>query len=975
MTNRLARTLIGTAVLVAVGCLWVTPAGAQKFYPDDPILKEPPPLDTIDPQMVVLSGTMEFFTNQFMRPGDRQPSDGVIPSQNTNTLGDVPDSGWFTNRHERNRMTLDELVAGPGDALAPSTDAPWRVLTVKTYGDRPGILVADARDILYLLRFDPKDHIELNTGANLVSPKFYYAAGYNVLENYLVYFDRGQLEIHSGAEQITSFGELRDLLPEDVDNFLKLVGHDSQRGYRAVATRVRRRTLLGNYQFYGTRSDDPNDIVPHEHRRDLRGMWVLHAWLNNPEFSPASTHSVLVSDGPGQPQYIRRHVIDFFRTLGAGSRGAKEIREGNDYRFELSSALRNVATMGVVTPNWAQESFPRIRGLGRFGGDAFDADAWTADTHYVTWANRLPDDLYWGAKLVMSFTDEEIRAIVNTGGYSDPRTTLLISEALIKRRDKIGRAFFSHVLPLDNFRVEDGRVVFDDLMEVYGFAGPRQLDAAWYAFDNVSEANTFITHNENDVFSIPAEVIDAEAGSYFAMQIDGDVPGMNLIVYFRREEAGGVRVVGIDRNWPGKVIAEPATEVTGDLSFSRYASLEPELQELLVEPARAYNETTLRNLTPQQWFDQLTLSERTTFDAVTHALMSTELTDANGEDLGPAIDIIAGLERIAGQYSGRGGDQQFRLYVKLQPDAVETLERSTQFFSDHENTVYHVGYPHSYRQEGNVPNMQVSVSEDGLRADIDVDYRSSKSPQALFNGHLTSSNSDVRAGDNHDKHTARWGELANWWQDFLGNIGVQKAATADLLTRVVKETPTPIPGDRPMGAAPAELSAAAQEFLTDWLVREKIDESMHFFSSRVIACINIDEGAQAEMLSVTEAIVEMREIMDTALDELADRDNLTEAIDAVAAQNDEQASRIAEHPFAGDFTIMQVRNQVAADFMCSTKRGMDPPEMPGGPEALGTYWGVIFRFKARDDMGGALGLLWDRLEGEWKISSYDIIQF
>ena len=50
--------------------------------------------------------------------------------------------------------------------------------------------------------------------------------------------------------------------------------------------------------------------------------------------------------------------------------------------------------------------------------------------------------------------------------------------------------------------------------------------------------------------------------------------------------------------------------------------------------------------------------------------------------------------------------------------------------------------------------MQFSLSEDGMRADVDVDYRSSKSPQALFNGHLTAANSDVRAGDNPRRTTA-----------------------------------------------------------------------------------------------------------------------------------------------------------------------------------------------------------------------------
>jgi hypothetical protein len=968
-----AKRLSGATALAAAALFWAVPVQAQKFFPDDPISKEPPPLDTVDPQRVQLSGLLEFFTNQFTQPGDRQPERGVVPAQNTNTLGEVPDSPWFTNRHGRVRMTLDALLAGAGDDLAPRVDQVWRVLTVKPYGDRTGILVADATDALYLLRFDPQSHPELQTGAEMVSSKFYYAAGYNVPENYLVHFDREQLVIHSGAEKITSFGEPRDLMPEDIDRFLQSVPLDGERGYRAVATRVPRRELLGNYQFYATRSDDPNDIVPHEHRRDLRGMWVMHMWLNNPQFNPANTLEALVADTPAGPYYIRRYVVDFFKTLGAGNRGPKEAREGNEYRFDLGSALRNVATMGLATPAWAQESYPRVRGIGRFGGEAFDADAWTADAEFITWSNRLPDDMYWGAKLVMSFTDEEIRAIVNSGGYSDERAPTWIADALIQRRDKIGRALFAKVLPLENFRVRNGRLEFDDLMESYGFAGPREFEVAWMAFDNINETSEFIVIDAPDQFAVPAEVAGATEGSYFSVGVEGEVAGMNVIVYLRKESEG-LEVVGIDRNWPGKIVVEPASEVVAEASFSRFATLDDERQQLLEGPARAYNETTGRNLTVEQWFDQLTLSERTTFDAVTHALMNTDLTDENGESLGKALDIVAELERIAGQYSGRGGDQQFRLYVRLIPDGENILERATQFHFGHLNTVYHVGYPRSYRQEGNVPNLQVSVSEDGLRADIDVDYRSSSSPQALFNGHLTSSNSDVRAGDNHERHNGRWVGLTNWWQELFGQIPMRSSQTLDLLARNFEELPTPLPPDRPFGAAPEELHDAAQEFLTDWLVREKLDEAMRFFSRRAIACINIDESSRAELLSVDEAVVEMREIMRAALDELPDRDNLTEAIDAVPARDEEQQSRIVSHLFEGEFTILQVRNTVAADYMCSTQRGMGPPPMPDGPDALGTYYGVIFRFKARRDLGGALGLLFDRQEGAWKIVSYAILE-
>ena len=354
--------------------------------------------------------------------------------------------------------------------------------------------------------------------------------------------------------------------------------------------------------------------------------------------------------------------------------------------------------------------------------------------------------------------------------------------------------------------------------------------------------------------------------------------------------------------------------------------------------------------------------------------MNSELSSEDGEDLGTAFDLIDGVERIAGQYVGRGGDQQFRIYVHIKPEAEDVLERSTQFHFGHENTVYHVGYPRSYRQEGNVPNIQFSTSEDGLRADIDVDYRSSKSPQALFNGHLTSSNSDVRAGDNHEKHNGRWNGLVAWWQEVFGHVGERTYATKDLLKRKIDEFPSSLPPNRPLGASIENLSDAAQEFFTDWLVRRDVDEAMEFFSLRSIACVNIDDDNSAEILTLGKAETTMRELMEHAIDQMGDRDNLTEAIDEVLPWTPDQAARVVDHPYQRDFTIIQVRNQVAADFMCSTRRGAPPPPMPGGPDALGTYWAVVFRFKARADQGGALAVLWDKEDGEWRIVSYDVIE-
>src|SRR5437016_10486790 len=74
-----------------------------------------------------------------------------------------------------------------------------------------------------------------------------------------------------------------------------------------------------------------------------------------------------------------------------------------------------------------------------------------------------PDDAFWAAKQVMSFTDAEIRAMVATGQYSDPAAAEWVARCLIARRDKIGKAYFEKVLALDGFVVAQGQLRFDDL--------------------------------------------------------------------------------------------------------------------------------------------------------------------------------------------------------------------------------------------------------------------------------------------------------------------------------------------------------------------------------------------------------------------------------------------------------------------------------------------------------------------------------
>jgi hypothetical protein len=932
-----------------------SPALAQKFYPDDPLPQEPTLWPTLDPKPRALSSMLETFNHAFTTPGEGHPERGVIPAGGVNTLGEVMDGPWFENRHGTGRMTREELLRG--GANRPPVGA-FRVLTVKKYGFRPGILVADSTDQIYLLRFDPRFWLEMATGAEVVASRAFYALGYHVPESYIVQVDRGQLTIEEDAERVTSFGGTQDLEEIDVDDFLRDVAGDPVRGYRAVATRMPDswEGYLGPYQVFGTRLDDPNDTVPHEHRRELRGLFVFSAWLNHFKVGAVNTLDVLESRN-GAP-FIRHYLADFVAALGSRGVEQKEAWEGNEGFIDFARTAENVAGLGVRTQSYLRADYGGYRAVGRFAFASFDPELWRPDSMIAPFANRLPDDTFWAAKKLAAFTDEDIRTLVAAGEYSDPPAEAWIVRCLVERRDRILAAYFARVLPLVDFEIREGELHFIDLGVERGFVEPREYHLQWSLFDNEEETHESIGA-ALDHRAVPGEVATIDEGAYVAVRVSSEEEAMNTVAYFRKE-AGELELVGLEYDWPGKLLADSRLDV--DSGESRYGVLADTSKDLFDGYARAYNQNTGFDLSPQEYFDSLTISERTTYDAVTHALTNTTMTGENGESLGRAIDILTGIERIAGQYYGRAGDQQFRLYAYLKDGAREVLERSREFELTELNTVYHVGYPYSYRQ-GGLPSIQFSVSEDGDKADIDVDYRSSKFPRAMFNGHLTSANSDVRAGDNPERHAGRWSGFVAWWRDVFGRLpfGDEADAGPDLLAREPPKTPTRLPPDRSADEESPTLHDAAQEFLTDWLVRRDVDVAARFLSDRVLACVDVDDDRDDDVLRPEQAEAVIRRAMDSTLDEIDDVDDLPEAIEAVVPWRD--SIRVQSHPFETDFAVLELTARDASAHLCGESLEADDPD------AYGTYFGVLFRWKVPG--GGVFGLTWTRENGNWRIVSYE----
>ena len=108
-----------------------------------------------------------------------------------------------------------------------------------------------------------------------------------------------------------------------------------------------------------------------------------------------------------------------------------------------------------------------------------------------------------------------------------------------------------------------------------------------------------------------------------------------------------------------------------------YSELDERRQQLVGDWVARFTKVTGQSLDARAFYDDiLSLSTKTTFDAVTHALMTTPLTDASGQKFGDGLTLIERVDSVKGEVSGTSSDRQFRMYVRLTPNAREMLERS-----------------------------------------------------------------------------------------------------------------------------------------------------------------------------------------------------------------------------------------------------------------------------------------------------------
>ena len=348
-------------------------------------------------------------------------------------------STWWQPRAGFRPIDVEQMLRGPG-AGGP-LPGKWTVTRAKTQGVTPGFFIKDPAGTRFIIKFDPPACPEMATGADVVSSYLFWAAGYNVPSNSIARFRPESLFVASDAVVIDGRGRKAPMTDAFLQHLLSRVRRDPDGSYRAMASRLLAGKPLGPFEYSGRRKDDPEDRIPHQHRRELRGLWTLCAWLGHADSRGPNSLDMWVQGGGRS--FVRHHLIDFGSCLGSGAVSKRSYQTGHEYFVDYGTMTRSALTLGLMPAKWESSEDPELPAIGFIDSKTFDPKGWRPDYPNPAFDERTARDIRWGAHIVAAMSDSLIRAAVEQGRYEDPRATDYLTRVLIERRDKIAQVWLA----------------------------------------------------------------------------------------------------------------------------------------------------------------------------------------------------------------------------------------------------------------------------------------------------------------------------------------------------------------------------------------------------------------------------------------------------------------------------------------------------------------------------------------------------
>jgi hypothetical protein len=562
------RTLAALATLGALlgACAARPPAGEIRFH-------NRPPVTVVNDRLPVPKKPAErkYYRNltwydvhfqgrltrwMEMRP-DRRAAD-------VNSMDEVPDSTWFTNRIGVRDLSPDDIRRGPNGSGTPEKHLPLTIKSSKVGGVAVGFIVEDARGEKFVLKFDPLQFRESETNTDVVTQRILWAIGYNVPEDYVISIRRKDLVLAKDAKVVDPMGGEEKMTESFLDLQLAKIDVEKDGTIRALASKYLEGEPLGGHPREGVREGDPNDRVPYQLRRVTRGAYAIFAWLDHTDMKEDNTLDMYVEDpGDKQVRYVVHYLVDFGKALGMQALTARARSGGRAYALDLRDSAASLVSLGLWKRPWEDKSWPEdIRGIGMFESKTFDPGRWKPNSpQYVPFLDADRFDNFWGSKILIRFTPAQLRAAVEQGRYTDRRAVDYIVKTLIERQRKTARYWFARVAPLDRFAVESAgggaRLCFEDLSLRHRLVGsaPTATRYRARAFDGEGRRlpwSVVVTGTRSGRVCLPRLAPAAPgADRYTIIRIETSRPGQNLpgvLVHMARDPRRGVlRVIGLRR--------------------------------------------------------------------------------------------------------------------------------------------------------------------------------------------------------------------------------------------------------------------------------------------------------------------------------------------------------------------------------------------------------------------------------------------
>jgi hypothetical protein len=485
---------------------------------------------------------------------------------NVDSLDEVVDSAWFTNRLGHRHPSREELLLGAcseGQLLHPEAAAPgsWVIDHGKDNGASLGFRVRVGASQKYMLKNDDPEQQERATAASAIGAAIYHAVGFNTSCEQVVYFDRNLLKLTAG---LTISGNTGGSKPFDTKLLEHVLSEADRRDdlYRMQASAWLPGYLIGPFRYEGTRDDDPNDAIPHEDRRELRGVRVLAAWLNHFDSREQNSMDAWIASDPAQPDsspgFVRHYYLDLSDCFGSvWDWDGISRRLGRSYLLDFGDIGADFITLGIPRRPWERvRREPGFEPFGYFSAREFEPDGWKNEYPNPAFSRATEADNAWMARILSRFDRADIDALVTLGKFTKPEHAAYLADVLERRLQLILERYLFVLSPLADLHVEQGdRLCATDLARRRGVRarGAFRYTAEWSASGRRQLQPVAVAEGGSICVSLPRigvadEVAPDAAARYVVVSIANGASRYPLRAHlYDLGPRAGYRLVGIER--------------------------------------------------------------------------------------------------------------------------------------------------------------------------------------------------------------------------------------------------------------------------------------------------------------------------------------------------------------------------------------------------------------------------------------------